>query len=537
MIFSFFFLVSFHLLISSSQNTWVIELKPNVDPNNFAKSHNIEYVGPTEVNDNLHIFTSSKPLKMTRDTEWMEEQVPQSRFKRSDPLFADQWHLQVVQSTLVQETGKGVRIGIVDDGVQHNHPEIYNNYDSTTSYNFNGGPNDKGNPSPIGPQDGHGTAAAAVAVGVKNNDHCGQGVAPGAKVSGLRLIAKPVTDLQESSALSKFSTKIDIYSNSWGPADTGKGLDAPGRLVRETLAKYAGSSVGRNGKGTIYVWASGNGKQNKDSCAYDGYAGNPYVNAIGAVAYDGRQAYYSEGCANLLAVAPSSGYPQKGITTADLLGKAGYSEGECTNTFGGTSSAAPLAAGIIALMLEKRPDLTWRDVRHVIARAAVRIDPDHLSWTIGKTHSNVYGFGLLVVPNILNELNSYVNVPTHQKQIFTETIQYDSLPINGRTEIQIPFSNASLDFVENVILIVSLAHAYRGKVRISIISPDNFITSVLAEERDDDNANYNNWAFSSLSFWGCKNAENSTWKVVFEDNSFYTGQGKVEQIKFGLFGF
>jgi hypothetical protein len=518
-----------------SQTEWVVELKDGINPTSYAHERGLTYVGPTELNENYHVFKTNHKSRMltraemTRDTVWAEEQVERIRFKREvDPLRGEQWHLGVVGlPTVTTPTGLGVTIGIVDDGLQHVHPEIYKNYDSHHSWNFNGGPHGNQDPSPTDSQDGHGTSAAAVAAAVKGNGHCGQGVAPDAKLAGIRLIAKPVSDLQESMALSKYFATIDIYSNSWGPADTGQGLDAPGRLVRETLAKFAGANIGRNGKGTIYVWASGNGRHMKDSCAFDGYAGNPYVNAIGAIDYNGNQAYYSEGCSNLLAVTPSSGVPTHGIVTADLLGDSGYAEGECTKNFGGTSSAAPLAAGIIALMLEKRPDLGWRDVRHVIAKACG-----------GNNHNNTHGFGVMNVTRILQTLESHVNVPRKQKQIFTGPIEYDNRVIGNRLEVDIVFNNTSeFVFVENAILTISVSHPRRGRLRISLVSPDGKITSVLAEERDDVNANFDNWSFSSLAFWGMTNGLNTTWKVVFENGGSPTLGGRLHSLNFGLFGY
>ena len=47
-----------------------------------------------------------------------------------------------------------------------------------------------------------------------------------------------------------------------------------------------------------------------------------------------------------------------GITTTALTRQGG-----CTSSFSGTSASAPMAAGVIALLLEARPDLTWRDVQ------------------------------------------------------------------------------------------------------------------------------------------------------------------------------
>ena len=523
--------------------TYVVELAPGINPVQYALSHGVTYMGATEVNTDLHIFEGTKRLKMTRDVTWLEEQVPRQRHRRQeeDPLRNEQWHLnQIELPENCPYTGAGVTIGVVDDGLQYRHPEILKNYDSHHSSNYNGGPGGNTDPSPTNSRDGHGTSAAAVAAAVKGNNHCGQGVAPNATLAGIRLIAKPVTDLQESQALSKYFSSIDIFTNSWGPEDSGQGVDGPGRLVRETLAKYAGSSIGRNGLGTIYVWASGNGRHVKDSCAFDGYAGNPYVNAIGAVDHTGTQTYYSEGCSNLLAVTPSSG-DGKAIVTADLLGADGYDPGECTKTFGGTSSAAPLAAGIFALMLEKRPDLGWRDIRHVVVQSIMlrnnKTEPEH---------TNAYGFGMLHVPSIFTVLDTYQKVPRKQRQLFSEKITPGTILLpNSRLELNLDLviSNGTnnLDFIENAILITTISHPHRGKIRISLGFSSSGggggnRASILADLRDDFNANYENWGFSSLSFWGMSYNVGDTWKVLIENTDSSSG-GVVQEIKFGLLGF
>lgn len=70
----------------------------------------------------------------------------------------------------------------------------------------------------------------------------------------------------------------------------------------------------------------------------------------------------------------------------------------CTDRHTGTSAAAPLAAGIIALMLEARPCLTWRDIQHIIVYTSVRVDIDPEEWQVngaGLAHSHKHGFGLL----------------------------------------------------------------------------------------------------------------------------------------------
>ena len=64
----------------------------------------------------------------------------------------------------------------------------------------------------------------------------------------------------------------------------------------------------------------------------------------------------------------------------------------------GTSSAAPLAAGIFALVLEANPKLTWRDMQHLVfhtAQITSPLDPDWQKNGCGKHVNHKFGFGLL----------------------------------------------------------------------------------------------------------------------------------------------
>lgn len=547
-----------------AEQTWTVLLKPHANASAYALEHNLRLVGPTEVHPDLYIFSAhgrdviqKRVLEEHPDCIEAEHQVPRQMIKRTaaaveDPLYEEQWHLHGTYPSCVDAfssnfTGQGVTIAFVDDGLEHTHPEFQGKYDHRHSYNFNGGPYGTGDPMPTRGTDGHGTSAAGVAAANQHNGRCGRGVAPGARVSGIRLIAAPTTDLVEGQALTKFFNSNHIYSNSWGPPDTGRGMDAPGLVTRTALARFTAEGLGREGKGSIYVWASGNGHDYGDTCAYDGYASNPYAIAIGAVNRNGQRSYYSEGCSALMAVAPSSG-AGVGIITADLSGPAGYSAGECNPSFGGTSSAAPLAAGIIALMLEKNPDLTWRDVKHVIALGAKPIDVDDHSWHFnnsrGYHHSNTYGFGLMHVPSLLEALDHYAPVPKHQKQWLSDLLRRDGMSVasdsSGGTQIKFSVSGTGITFIEHVIVLVELIHPRRGQVQVSITSPEG-TESILGDYRDRDfNANYpmvgnGGWHFSSVHFWGESRADGE-WTVTFKDNTGH-GRGRILSVQMGIFGF
>ena len=106
------------------------------------------------------------------------------------------------------------------------------------------------------------------------------------------------------------------------------------------VSTFVGIRKGRNGLGSIFVWATGNGGRFNDYCSCDGYINSPYTISIGAVDNCGHSPWYAEACPGTLAVTYSSGQAGEDlqIATTDLHGK-------CTKEHTGTSAAAPLAAG------------------------------------------------------------------------------------------------------------------------------------------------------------------------------------------------
>ena len=136
-----------------------------------------------------------------------------------------------------------------------------------------------------------------------------------------------VTDAVEARSLSFNSQHIDIYSASWGPDDDGKTVDGPGELATRAfmegvlrvfiflnqVSKNHKTFIcllfvkGRGGKGSIFVWASGNGGGERDNCNCDGYTNSIWTLSISSAAENGSVPWYSEACSSTLATAYSSG--------------------------------------------------------------------------------------------------------------------------------------------------------------------------------------------------------------------------------------
>ncbi len=483
-----------------------------------------------------------KPGVLSAEPQLAKQQ--QKRFVPDDTLFPNQWHLRNlgqnggavgmdVNVTNVWDTwrGSGVMIGIVDDGLQVTHPDLSANVNTQIDWDFNYNDDD---PSPNVNYDDHGTACAGVAAARGNNSLGVSGAAPEAALVGLRLIAAPTTDSQEAAAMTHSNEVIWVKSNSWGPYDDGQTLEGPGPLTLNALAQ--GVAAGRGGKGTIYVWAGGNGRANNDNVNYDGYANSVYTIAIAALSDQGYQASYSEPGACIVVTAPSGSSGRQGITTTDLVGSKGYSSSDYTSTFSGTSSAAPLAAGVIALILQANPNLGWRDLQEILIRSATKVSPTDTDWAAngaGFNFNHKFGAGLINAAGAVNLAANWTALGPRTNIFSSQASLGLSIPDNNASGItrEFDFSSSSLR-VEHVTVTVNITHPYRGDLAITLTSPSGK-TSRLAERHNDPGNNYSNWKFMSVHHWGESSA--GIWTVKVADLSA-SDTGTLNSLRVDLYG-
>ena len=137
------------------------------------------------------------------------------------------------------------------------------------------------------------------------NDVCGVGVAWDSKVAGIRILSKVISDADEAIALNYAYQENQIYSCSWGPPDDGQAMEAPGLLIKKAIMK--GIQDGRGGKGSVFVFASGNGASSDDNCNFDGYTNSIYSITVGAIDRTGGHPFYAESCSAQMVVTYSSG--------------------------------------------------------------------------------------------------------------------------------------------------------------------------------------------------------------------------------------
>lgn len=340
-----------------------------------------------------------------------------------DPLLPDQWHLWRAEGDEVPGEGQifapaawertlgdpSVVIAVFDSGTEVDHEDLAANivggFDAVDG-------DDDPSPECSRSQEGrdyapscpdsrpfreaHGTSVSGTIAAVGDNGTGVVGVCPSCSLFPVRLLGDGMgSSLTTAEA---FIRAVDegahIINNSWGP---GASIYFALSQAERDAFEHA-RTVGRGGLGTVIVFAAGN---STSDVALDAYAAWHTVLAVSASTNLDDFALYSNYGREIDVAAPSHGgvfqADDYGILTTDVSGEEGYASGDYTPTFGGTSAASPIVAGVAGLLLSANPSLTAEQVRLLLTSTADKIRADKIDWmsAIGQDLEEIFEYDAL----------------------------------------------------------------------------------------------------------------------------------------------
>ncbi len=353
-------------ILEENEEEFLIQLPPDVDPfevvAKLAKEEKVEYAEPDFVNFGKHLarYTTDRPVEAAE----------------ADPLADQQYAIKITKAIEAWQLQKGdpsIRIAVLDEGVESSHEDltaaIVGHYDGVDDDIFQE-PKD---------WDAHGTACAGLAAATHDNQRGVMGIGGGCSLLAVRIAYSSVeggnwvtTNSWIKRAIDwSWKNGADVLSNSWGGG-------APSTAIINAFTRAR--TQGRGGKGAVVVIAAGNSNSLHD---FPGNlddvltisASNEYDEPKTPNSRDGETWWGSNYGPKIDVAAPGvHNY------TTDISGSKGYnkthgSQGNYVENFNGTSSATPIVAGTVGLVLSANPDLKEDEVRELIRNTADKVGP------------------------------------------------------------------------------------------------------------------------------------------------------------------
>ena len=540
--------------------------------------------------------------------QWHLKNTGQNAFAANRGVAGED--MNVSGAISAQAMGQGVIVAVVDDGLEIAHPDLMNNTVNGGSYNLITGTVD---PTPFSGEAAHGTSVGGIIAAEGWNGIGGRGVAPKAKLIGFNFLDQDPTgkvanvqtfeNFAKSHGASAYSDNARVFNQSYGYS-----VPFPHSFDEDETEVYQDiATQSFDGKGSIFVKSAGNGYQyyrfrtfwlpgdyftaTADKPANYGLPfhnsnmstdnANVYNLVVSAINAKGKLSSYSSVGSNIFVTAPGGEYgdDDPAIVTTDRMGcENGYAIAEdrpstpfhgglhplnpnCdyNSTMNGTSSAAPNTSGAVAVIMSANPDLTWRDVRYILAKTSTKVDADIAAKkvTIGEgegapeyvaipawqqnaagfSFHNLYGFGRVNVSEAVKLAKSYAQnlgdyVVTEWQASPALTKAIPDADINGVIDTQVVEENL---IVEAVQIELTADHLRLPDLAVELISPagtksvlmtpyNGFVYQGVMDKNDPDDLvkGYDATPMLSNAFYGESSKGEWTIKLIDVNSGDYS---------------
>lgn len=262
-----------------------------------------------------------------------------------------------VESVWADYSGAGVKVAVLDTQIDFAHADLSKSYHTGLDVDFVNGTTEV-QYAPGSLTDKHGTMVAGIITAEGGNGVGSVGLAHDATLVGYALSYGGANVTDQAIAGLNAATSVDVINNSWTFTKNLEDNFGKSRHSGMSDALTELAETGRGGLGTSVVFAAGNAGTSGMS-NYHSLQNSPYTIAVGAVEADGDPARFTSMGTNVLVSAP-------GVDVMTTTLNDRYT------TVSGTSFAAPVVSGAIALMYEANDQLGYRDVQQILAYSARR---------------------------------------------------------------------------------------------------------------------------------------------------------------------
>ena len=513
-------------------------------------------------------LTENEPRVLAAEHDLNQRMVKAQFSEPSDPAYARQWHLHtqfnsqdydVRASSRCEQAWReldgfgdpSVVVAVADDGCKLDHEDFNSNGKFAGWGYFQGerlviAEDIDADPDAMY-QNGsnHGTSCCGVAAG-DVDAQLTVGAAPRCRLLPIKWeSAGPslfISDSKLITAMNYIADRCDIMSNSWGGVPTS--MWAPPVLSRIRALAETG---GRRRRGIVFLWAAGN-----DNCPIDFAAdqdvpfdsgvevrgsslvwvgvrtarrfrnnlvGLPGLLHVAALASNARRSHYSNYGNGIEICAPSSNshtYHRMTVRGLGITTSTGPVDGT-TNSFGGTSSATPLVAGIAALVISANSELSALEVIALLKETAAKdldmtgyqrtppanFDAD-TSWDVSPiapfadpafvdrgdaegSWSPWFGHGRVDALAAVRGASSRLPIPLTDQRFRGSSAPDRSIPDNRIQGIKDTIVSAQTFDVGALTVTVEITHTYVGDLMVTLVSPTG--TSVVLHSRAGGSSN------------------------------------------------
>lgn len=407
-----------------------------------------------------------------------------------DPLSGCQWHLSnegqlggrvgedanVAAAHAAGHLGEGVSVAIVDSGVDVSHEDLAANASAARAHSFCRGDDDL-----FALNTDHGTSTAGV-VAARDNAIGMRGVAPRVQIYSSRLFGcahGPTSYSDEANAITRNVADVAVSINNWNYGGAAARPRSVPKIIDMALEK--GLRDGFAGKGVSFVWPASNDHQIGGWANLEGPLTHYGVMPVCASDIDGAVTVYSQRGPNLWVCAPSGKHSRDPAGIATLARNNRYRV-----DYDGTSASTPIVGGVVALVRAANADLTWRDVKLILAGSAQRRVSN--GYTRGALkyrddtsryhHSLSNGFGVVDALAAVELAQSWELVP----KMLTATVQSTSgritipdAPNVRRVESTVSFDD-EIEFIEHVQVDADFLAASFRDLDVELVSPSGTVS-------------------------------------------------------------